>query len=141
MSVNVPGSRLLRWRIKLVEYYYEIVYEPGVQNSNEDALSRIVEIAKENNDCNEIVSDTKSKILQENHDSILGGYRGMNKIYEAIKMHYQWPNMEREIEEYVKACAKCQVNKTLWSKKEAPMEITTTTRHPFKKCVLTFWVP
>ena len=95
MSVNVPGSRLLRWRIKLVEYYYEIVYEPGVQNSNEDALSRIVEIANENNDCNEIVSDTKSKILQENHDSILGDHRGLNKTYEAIKRHYQWPNIKK----------------------------------------------
>jgi len=120
MSVKDPGSRLLRWRIKLEEYYYEIVYKPGVQNSNADALSRIGAIAKESGDCNEIDSDTKSKILQENHVSILGGYRGMNKTYEDIKMHYQWPNMKREIEEYVKVCAKCQVNKTLRSKKKAP---------------------
>jgi len=45
----------------------------------------------------------------------------MNKTYEAIKRHYQWPNMKQEIEEYMKTCAKCQLNKTLRPKKRAPM--------------------
>jgi hypothetical protein len=42
----------------------------------------------------------KVKILQANHDSILGGYGGMNKIYEAIESYYQCPNMKKEVEEY-----------------------------------------
>lgn len=35
-----PGGRLLRWRLKLEEYNYEIVYKPGRINCNVDALSR-----------------------------------------------------------------------------------------------------
>lgn len=35
-----PGSKLVRWRLKLSEYEYEIVYKPGKMNSNTDALSR-----------------------------------------------------------------------------------------------------
>ncbi|KAK0071050.1 hypothetical protein PV326_001741, partial [Microctonus aethiopoides] len=35
-----PGSKLVRWRLKLLEYEYEIVYKPGKLNSNTDALSR-----------------------------------------------------------------------------------------------------
>jgi len=35
-----PTSRLARWRIKLAEYDYEIVYKPGKINANADALSR-----------------------------------------------------------------------------------------------------
>ena len=60
----------------------------------------------------------------------------MNKTYEAIKRYYQWPNMKKEVEEYVKKCAKCQLNKTLRPKGKAPMEIMTTARHPFEKCAL-----
>ena len=81
MIVKDPGSRFLRCRIKLEEYDYEIVYKPGVQNSNADAPSTIGALASEVNDSDEIDSDMKLKILQENHGSILGGHRGMNKTY------------------------------------------------------------
>jgi hypothetical protein len=40
-NVKDPSSRLLRWRLKLEEYDYDIVYKPGVRNTNADALSRI----------------------------------------------------------------------------------------------------
>jgi hypothetical protein len=60
----------------------------------------------------------------------------MNKTYEAIKEHYQWPNMRGDVEEYIKQCTKCQLNKILKPKKKASMEITTTARHPFEKCAL-----
>jgi len=40
-NVKDPGSRLMRWRLKLAEYNYEVAYKPGVTNTNADALSRI----------------------------------------------------------------------------------------------------
>jgi len=39
-SVNDPGSRLIRWRLKLEEYDYEIIHRAGKGNTNADALSR-----------------------------------------------------------------------------------------------------
>lgn len=39
--VNDPSSRLLKWRLKLEEYDYEVIYKQGKLNSNADALSRI----------------------------------------------------------------------------------------------------
>ncbi|CAK1590747.1 unnamed protein product [Parnassius mnemosyne] len=39
-SIKDPGSRLVRWRLKLEEYEYEIVYKAGKNNTNADALSR-----------------------------------------------------------------------------------------------------
>ena len=35
-----PTSRLARWKIKLAEYDYEIIYKAGKTNVNADALSR-----------------------------------------------------------------------------------------------------
>jgi hypothetical protein len=53
----------------------------------------------------------------------------MNKTYRAIKSQYSWPNMRREVEEYVKQCS-CQVNKIVTPKLKAPMEKTTTAKRP-----------
>ena len=39
-NLKDPNSRLGRWKIKLSEYDYTIVYKPGKINSNADALSR-----------------------------------------------------------------------------------------------------
>jgi hypothetical protein len=107
MSVKDPGSRLLRWRIQLEGYDYEIVYKPGMQNSNADALSRINALAGDDSESSGIDQEMKIKILEKSHDSVLGGHKGMNKTYVAIKSHYQWPNMRKEIEDYVKKCEKC----------------------------------
>jgi len=39
-SVKDPTSRLVRWRLKLAEYEYEVIYKAGKINVNADALSR-----------------------------------------------------------------------------------------------------
>ena len=135
MNVKDPGSRLLRWRIKLEEYDYEILYKKGSLNTNADALSRIGSLVQEDKKV-ELDEDTKKLILYEFHDAPLGGHSGMNKTYKAIKERYEWANMRREIEDYVKKCQSCQVNKSLKPRKKAPMEITTTADNPFDRCSL-----
>lgn len=40
-NLKEANSRLIRWRLKLEEFDYEVVYKKGTQNSNADALSRI----------------------------------------------------------------------------------------------------
>lgn len=40
-SLKEPNSKLVRWRLKLEEFDYEIVYKKGTENSNADSLSRI----------------------------------------------------------------------------------------------------
>ena len=134
MNVKEPGSRLLRWRLQLEEYDYEIAYKKGSSNTNADALSRIGSVSKEKPQNRELDEETRRQILYEFHDAPIGGHKGMNKTYRAIKSRYTWPNMRQEIEEYVKKCRSCQLNKVLKPRKKAPMEITTTTGLPFERC-------
>jgi transposase InsO family protein len=42
--------------------------------------------------------------------------------------------MKNDVEDYVRKCQSCQMNKTLGPRHRAPMEITTTARNPFEKC-------
>ncbi|KAL4135886.1 hypothetical protein QTP88_007468 [Uroleucon formosanum] len=43
-NVKDPDFRLMRWRIKLSEYQYEVIYKPGTVNTNADALSRMGQV-------------------------------------------------------------------------------------------------
>lgn len=64
-NVKDPGSRLIRWRLKLEEYEYNIEYKPGSQNVVADALSRVEikttnQLARQDeNPSNEIESKTE----------------------------------------------------------------------------------
>jgi hypothetical protein len=105
MNIKDPGSRLLRWRIKLEEYDSEIVYKRGAVSTNADVLSRINTSVKEEAQTPVEITgeDKRRQILYEYNDTPLGGHRGMNKTYKAIKAKLNCPNMKQEIEEYVKA--------------------------------------
>lgn len=41
MSLKEPNARLTRWRLKLSDYNFSVVYKQGKYNTNADALSRI----------------------------------------------------------------------------------------------------
>lgn len=41
MNIKEPNSRLTRWRLKLSEYDFSVIYKQGKYNCNADALSRI----------------------------------------------------------------------------------------------------
>jgi hypothetical protein len=58
----------------------------------------------------------------------------MKRTVSEIRKRNDWPNMKREIKEYVKKCQSCQVNKTLEARHKVPTEITTTARRPFERC-------
>ena len=136
MNVKDLGSRLMRWKIQLAEYDYEIIHKSGSQNTNADAVSRIGSVGKIKEWADIPDENTRKLILYEFHDSPVGGHRGMNKTYRVIKSQYTWPKMRREEEDYVKQCRSCQINKILTPKHKAPMEITTTAECPYEKCYL-----
>lgn len=57
-SMKEPNSKLVRWRLKLEEFEYDIVYKKGTLNSNADALSRIELHVNETTDRNEVTPNS-----------------------------------------------------------------------------------
>lgn len=72
------------------------------------------------------------EILFEFHDAPLGGHVGAKRMKKRIGTLFTWPNMTRDIDNYVKQCDSCQKNK-IWSHNKIPMKITTTSSEPFEK--------
>jgi hypothetical protein len=85
MDVEDPGSRLLRWNIQLEVCDYEIAYKRGSQNTNADALSKIGSVTAETKSGTKLDEETKKQIVYEFRDAPVGGHRGMNQTFRAIK--------------------------------------------------------
>lgn len=182
-KMHNPSSRLTRWRLKLEEYEYEIVYKPGVLNSNADALSRIRRVetrqsSKQNSsnegtvendemagkeieqlekyeplentdsrsldttnyqetepeDGNSLSREDRMAIIKEYHNTPFGGHVGAHRTYERLKPYIRWTNMQGEIENFIRSCPKCQVNKITRKNTKMPMKITNTPSSVFESC-------
>ena len=47
-------------------------------------------------------------IFYQNHDHPLSAHFGAKVTYEKVVKQYWWPNMRKDVEEYVRSCDKCQ---------------------------------
>lgn len=68
-SLKEPNSKLVRWRLKLEEYDYNIYYKKGKLNSNADALSRIELNVNESN-IFEYMEEFNKNYSKQNLDSV-----------------------------------------------------------------------
>ena len=132
------SSRLMRWRLKLEDYDYEIKYKPGVKNCNADALSRYpVNVVEKSDDvAQEISEDRKLRLLNEMHNDPIGGHLGIQKTYSRLKLYVSWPNTSKDIEKYIQSCKVCQLNKATKPHVKAPLQITDTQNQPWDKIYL-----
>jgi hypothetical protein len=53
----------------------------------------------------------KKLIFHEHHDSRMAGHPGITRTLEKLTRTLWWPAVARDVEEYVRACASCQMNK------------------------------
>nr|KYP56352.1 Transposon Ty3-G Gag-Pol polyprotein [Cajanus cajan] len=52
-------------------------------------------------------AELKKAVLEEGHKSRLSIHPGMTKMYQDLRRTFWWPDMKREITEYVAACLTC----------------------------------
>jgi hypothetical protein len=102
-NVKDPSSRLIRWKLLLEEYDYEILYRAGKHNGNADSLSRYP-IQCLNINLEELTKERKQKIITEMHDCPVGGHQGIQRTIERIKLYISWPSLDQDVAQYVKQC-------------------------------------
>lgn len=77
-------------------------------------LNKIMEI----NDINDI-----NNIMYDYHSSMLSAHPGYARTLNNIRRYYNWPNMTRDIRNYVQKCANCEKSKIV-KHNYAPMMIS-----------------
>ncbi len=58
------------------------------------------------------VPDIRKLIMRELHDPPYAGHIGSRRTHEAIARTYWWPDLARNVSDYVCSCIVCQRNKT-----------------------------
>ena len=84
MSLKDPNSKLLRWKVKLDEYDFEIRYKEGKLNTNADALSRIRSPTE--------LIETRENIFEKNNNIVhcISNDKSLSKGFaEQIDSHFQ----------------------------------------------------
>ncbi|KAC9774269.1 hypothetical protein E3N88_45275 [Mikania micrantha] len=52
--------------------------------------------------------DLQSRLLQEAHNTPVGGHGGFLKAFKRLSLQYFWPNMKQDVRLYVQQCFTCQ---------------------------------
>jgi hypothetical protein len=134
-NVKDPSSRLMRWKLLLGEFDYEVEYRAGKRNCNADSLSRY-RIHCLSVDVEELTKDRKLKIISEMHNCPVGGHQGIQRTIERIKLYISWSGLEDDVTQYIKTCKTCQLNKETRSKIKLPLTVTDTQATPWDKLYL-----
>ena len=50
-------------------------------------------------------------IINELHSTRVSGHRGIETTYKAVRLRFYWPNMNKDIREFIKSCDICQSTK------------------------------
>lgn len=69
MNLKEPNSRMTRWRLRLSEYDFTVVYKKGKFNTNADALSRVEIHNEEVNEINSLIESIKDLSSMINNPS------------------------------------------------------------------------
>jgi len=58
-----------------------------------------------------VPSTLRGKVLKSFHDTPTNGHQGVDKTLEKLKRFYWWPNMIKDVQNYVSSCTICGRNK------------------------------
>jgi hypothetical protein len=80
----------------------------------------------------------KEALLWEFHDAPYSGHVGVRKTLKAIQQSFWWPNMAREVEDYVRTCHSCQRAKAVQRKPAGLLRPLPIPNQPFESVSMDF---
>jgi len=53
----------------------------------------------------------RAEIIRLHHNILVGGYGGQWKMMELVTQNFWWPEVTKEVKQYIEECDSCQRNK------------------------------
>lgn len=108
--------KLVRWRLRLMEFSFTVVHIPGKSNVVADALSRVLVIQAPDVCPNEVCEDALNPAVREELEALLCsihneivGHHGLHTMLRILRqMEITWPHMREDVSKFLKSCAVCQ---------------------------------
>jgi hypothetical protein len=77
----------------------------------------------------------KAAVCRLTHDHPMAGHLGRSKTLKRVRDSFYWTDLSKNVENYVKNCPICQINKSGGKHPKAPLE-PIFAFHPFQKLVI-----
>ncbi|GFU81642.1 retrovirus-related Pol polyprotein from transposon 17.6 [Trichonephila clavipes] len=161
LSNKNPSSKILRWKLTLEEFNYDIHYIRGSLNSVADHLSRYI------NNITIALPDSKDLINMQREDSVLstiiqkidqndvspqisnffingeeyGGHLKFFKTYHRLSENFFWHNMYKDTKNFVRSCTICLSRKNDFKFPPAPHQLVEQSTEPGETCHMDIFGP
>jgi hypothetical protein len=111
--INTNGSpKVIRWKVAIQEYDFEIEHIPGHTNVVADSFSRICS-SNDTEVLNAVIDDFRIprehyKQIGQVHNSTVGHHGIERTMTKLLEIHTPWPYMREHVRKFIKTCPCCQ---------------------------------
>ena len=133
---KIKNEKIMRWRMELMCYHFDITYRPGVENVPPDTFSRNCANITNSANITNVSSTSNINKLKQLHESL--SHPGITRMVHFVKTR-NLPYSTEEIRKVNNSCAECAEIKPRFFKPEPAKLIKST--QPFERLNIDFKGP
>jgi hypothetical protein len=110
---KATAPKVVRWKLRLQIFDFDIVHIPGTANAIADTLSRLftmnsnhTELVKSNHNVRK--RPPNEKCIQIMHNCMVGHHGITNTLDKLKAKKWTWENMHKDVADFISKCAVCQ---------------------------------